>query len=118
MEVEILKRRECINQPYYKERKVIYGGFKGNMNWKYYLTGFESDMHERLESIKHYVDVFYSDMINEFRSTRFCEKYFFLFDDNFAISFTLRTWGDFMAAYENKDQTYLDFYGIPNIIIH
>jgi hypothetical protein len=51
-------------------------------------------------------------MREEFNSARFCEKYFFLFEDNFSISFTVRSWGDFMAATENKGRTYKDFYGI------
>jgi hypothetical protein len=114
MNVDLVERKSYINEEYYKNRKIIYGGFKGNMTWPYYLTGFDKPMWERLESIKSYVRLFMDDMEEEFKSTRFCEKHFFLFEDNFSVSFTVRSWGDFMAAVENKGRTYDDFYGIKN----
>ena len=116
MNVDLLIRKDYHKEEYYKDRKIIYGGFKGNMNWDYYLTGFEKSMHERLECTKNFVKIFYDDMIDDFKSPRFCEKYFFLFEDKFAISFTLRSWGDFMAAVENNNGTYSDFYGIQDLV--
>jgi hypothetical protein len=53
-------------------------------------------------------------MHDDFKSTRFCEKHFFLFENNFSMSFTVRSWGDFMAAVENKGRTYEEFYEIQN----
>ena len=116
MNVDLVKRKDYLQEDFYKNRKIIYGGFKGAMTWPYYLTGFDKSMWERLESIKSYVKLFMEDMGEEFKSTRFCEKDFFLFDDNFSVSFTVRSWGDFMAAVENKGRTYEDFYEIKNLV--
>lgn len=112
MNVDLVKRKEYLSDEFYKSRKIIYGGFKGAMTWSYYLTGFDKNLHERLESIKEFTGLFLEEMKVEFNSARFCEKYFFLFEDNFSISFTVRSWGDFMSAIENKGRTYKDFYGI------
>lgn len=112
MNVDLAKRKDYLSKEFYKTRKIIYGGFKGNMTWSYYLTGFEKELHPRLECIREFVDLFREEMYDEFKSVRFCELYFFLFEDNFSISFTVRSWGDFMAALENKGKTYKDFYGI------
>jgi len=114
MNVDLVKRKEYLKEDFYKDRKIVYGGFKGQMTWNYYLTGFDKDLHERLESIKELVYVFRDEMEEDFRSIRFCEVYFFLFDDKFSMSFTVRSWGDFMAAVENNSGTYKDFYGITD----
>ncbi len=116
MNVDLVERKDYLQKDFYKNRKIIYGGFKGAMTWPYYLTGFDKSMYERLEAVKSYVRLFMGDMQEEFKSTRFCEKHFFLFEDNFSISFTVRSWGDFMAAVENKGGTYEDFYGIKNMM--
>ena len=55
-------------------------------------------------------------MADDFKDTRFPEKHLFLFDDQFSISFTVRSWGDFMAAVEDRNRTYEDFYGIKNLM--
>lgn len=112
MNVDLAKKKEYLDRDFYKNRKIIYGGFKGGMTWQYYLTGFDKSFHERLELIKDFVTLFLEEMKQEFNSARFCEQYFFLFDDDFSVSFTLRSWGDFMAAVENQGRTYKDFYGI------
>jgi hypothetical protein len=114
MNVDLVKRKDYLNEPFYKDRKIIYGGFKGEMSWGYYLTGFESELHPRLELIKDYVNIFAEDMMNEFRSQRFNETYFFLFEDNFSMSFTLRSWGDFMAAILTDVGNFKKFYGIED----
>ena len=114
MNVDLVERKNYLNEEYYKNRKIIYGGFKGNMTWSYYLTGFDKNLHPMLESIKSYVRLFWEDMHDDFKSTRFCEKHFFLFENNFSMSFTVRSWGDFMAAVENKGRTYEEFYEIQN----
>ena len=115
MNVDLVKRKDYLKKDFYKDRKIVYGGFKGGMTWNYYLTGFDKPLNERLENIKEFVSLFWDEMQEDFKSTRFCEIYFFLFEDNFAVSFTLRSWGDFMAAVENKNRTYKDFYGIDDI---
>jgi hypothetical protein len=115
MNVDLVKRKDYLKEDFYKDRKIVYGGFKGQMNWSYYLTGFDKSLIERLESIKEFVKVFWDEIEDDFKSIRFCETYFFLFEDNFAISFTVRSWGDFMAAVENKNRTYKEFYEIDNI---
>lgn len=112
MNVDLVKRKDYLKEDFYKDRKIVYGGFKGQMNWNYYLTGFDKDLHGRLELIKDFVKLFKEEMGEEFKSLRFCEIYFFLFDDKFSMSFTLRSWGDFMAAVDNNNGTYKDFYGI------
>jgi hypothetical protein len=114
MNVDLVKRKDYLKEDFYKNRKIIYGGFKGNMTWTYYLTGFESSLHPRLESIKDFINLFREEMKEEFSSSRFCEHYFFLFEDNFSISFTVRSWGDLMAAIENNNGTYKEFYGIDS----
>jgi hypothetical protein len=115
MNVDLVNRKDYLQEDFYKNRKIIYGGFKGSMTWNYYLTGFDKSLHPMLESIKSYVKLFWEEMEEEFKSTRFCEKNFFLFDDNFSISFTVRSWGDFIAAVENKGRTYEDLYEIKNL---
>jgi len=116
MNVDLVKRKEYLKEDFYKNRKVIYGGFKGNMNWQYYLTGFDKSLHERLSAVREFVKIFWNDMANEFKDTRFPEKHLFLFDDQFSISFTVRSWGDFMAAVEDMNRTYEDFYEIKNLM--
>lgn len=115
MDVNIAKRKDYLKESFYKDRKIIYGGFKGGMTWGYYLSGFELTLHERLESIKEVVTLFMEELGNEFKNTRFPEHNFFLFDDNFSISFTERSWGDFMAAVQNKGLTYKEFYEIEDL---
>jgi hypothetical protein len=115
MNVDIAKRKEYLKENFYRDRKIIYGGFKGEMTWKYYLSGFEITLHGRLESIKELVILFMDDLKDEFKNTRFPEHNFFLFDDNFSISFTERSWGDFMAAVQNKGLTYKEFYGMEDL---
>jgi hypothetical protein len=53
-------------------------------------------------------------MENEFKDPRFCETYFFLFEDRSAFSFTFRSWGDFMAAVDGSGNTYREFYGLES----
>lgn len=114
MNVDLVRRREYHKEDFYKNRKVIYGGFKGKMNWSYYLTGFEVPFHQTLEDLKEYVTFYLDEMETEFKDPRFCETYFFLFEDMSAVSFTFRSWGDFMAAVEGAGNTYKDFYGITD----
>ncbi len=114
MNVDLVRRREYQKEDFYKNRKVIYGGFKGKMDWPYYLTGFENSLHETLERIKEYVTFYWDDMRSDFKDPRFCETYFFLFEDKTAVSFTFRSWGDFMAAVEGRGNTYKDFYEIDD----
>jgi hypothetical protein len=113
MDVNLVKKKDYLKEEFYKNRKIIYGGFKGDMSWPYYLSGFEKDLHERLELIKVYVKIFMKDMEEEFKNPRFYEFSFFLFDDTYSISFTERSWGDFMAAVTGK-KNYKDFYGIED----
>lgn len=110
----LLERKDYLQEDAYKNRKIIYGGFKGDMTWNYYLTGFNDDLHERLEAIKSCVKPLIKKRETEFKNQRFYESVFFLFDDNYAISFSERSWGDFMAAITNK-KSYRDFYGIEDI---
>jgi hypothetical protein len=114
MNVDLVRRREYQKEEFYKNRKVIYGGFKGKMDWSYYLTGFESHLHQKLEALKEYVTFYLDEMENEFKDPRFCETYFFLFEDRSAFSFTFRSWGDFMAAVDGSGNTYREFYGLES----
>jgi len=41
MNVDLVKRKDYLQEDFYKSRKIIYGGFKGAMTWPYYLTGFD-----------------------------------------------------------------------------
>lgn len=114
MNVDLVRRNDYLKEDFYKNRKVIYGGFRGKMDWTYYLTGFENSLHSTLEHLKEYVLFYLEEMEEEFKNPRFCETYFFLFDDMTAVSFTFRSWGDFMAAVESRGNTYKDFYGLED----
>lgn len=109
MNIDLVKRKDYQKEDFYKNRKIIYGGFKGEMNWDYYLTGFEASLHPTLEAIKECVIIFGEDLFTDFKNPRFSEIYFFLIDNASAVSFTFRSWGDFMAAI-NGGGTYKEFY--------
>ena len=111
MWVNVVPKKGNTKTDSYKNRKVIYGGFRGPMTWDFYLSGFEEDLHHRLEILKEDVISKWNDL-DQFRNPRFSEENYFLFEDGSAFTFSFRAWGDFMAAVQNNGQTHKDFYGI------
>lgn len=111
MWIEVIPKKGNTNTESYKNRKVIYGGFRGPMTWDFYLSGFHEDLHDRLEILKENVLIRESE-IESFKNPRFSEEHYFLFEDGTVFTFSFRAWGDFMAAVENKGRTHKEFYGI------
>jgi hypothetical protein len=111
MWVEVVPKKGNTKTESYKNRKVIYGGFRGPMTWEFYLSGFEDDLHDRLEILRLYIIERESDM-DIFRNPRFSEENYILFGDGSVFTFSFRAWGDFMAAVQNNGLTHKEFYGI------
>lgn len=85
----------------------IMGGDDGNPTWAEYLKGFQKKYRPHIELVKKgikkmgWVGCTGQEIANE---------YCFIFNDNNAIGFSWRAWGDLMQAIVNKKEGYMIYY--------
>lgn len=97
----------------YEEALGGWGGFFiDGMRWKDYLGVLPEDCLLYAEAFRSYVVKHYIKQGGEWHQNS--QEGVPLFSDNRVATFSLRAWGDFMAAAwseaEDKDYSYMDFY--------
>jgi hypothetical protein len=106
--VKWLTNAETVQYP--TSIKAVEGGiFKNGMRWNHYIKIWKNVIDiERLNALRTFIVTY---KIRTYKNG--CNNANFLFDDNTMGCFTLRAWGDLLAATwsqeEDKDYTYEDF---------